>query len=528
MALGYSASDAALTFPSSWYTGRLASDPPGQMSQGEGVIVNGTGSQTSTGHRWGDYTSMNVDPTDDCTFWYVNEYYPVTSATTWRMRVGSFKFPNCGAGVTGIDGTVTEFGGGALPGVTVTSSSGPSTTTDGSGNYLLSLPPGTYDVTYSKAGYFPQTVNGIVVPAVGTVTVDVQLTVIGGGPDLNIGDTSVVEGNSGTTDVFFTVTLSAPSGSVVTADFSTQDGSATVADNDYITSSGTIVFAPGQTSQNITVSVVGDLIFEPDENYFVSIGAVANANVVDGIGEGIIINDDKPLAAGTRDELIHDSRETRDLDSISRFWRISQKAHSSYEVILDAVTGDIGANGPDLLRLDTDGTTVLQTGASTSGGSSKSLHFENTDTTNHDAEFIRVHSLGCVADCDPNDTFRIRAYDTTYRMARFNNSATQVTVVVIANPTDQPVSGTIWFYQASTGNFLASQAVTITRQSTLVLNTSTIGALAGQAGSATFSNDAPFGALTGKAVAVEPATGFTFDTAMVPRPAATHMVPRDN
>jgi len=250
--------------------------------------------------------------------------------------------------------------------------------------------------------------------------------------------------------------------------------------------------------------------------------------VVDGVGEGLILNDDKPLAATTRDELIHDSRETRDLDSISRFWRISQKAHSSYEVIVDAVTGDMGPNGPELLRVDADGTTVLQTGASASGGTSKSLTFENTAAADNNAEFIRVHSLGCVADCDPNDTFRIRAYDTTYRMSRFNNSATQVSVVVITNTTSQPVSGNLWFYQAASGNLLASQAVAIAPLGTFVLNTSTIPALVGQAGSATFSNDASYGALTGKAVAVEPATGFTFDTAMVPRAAATHMVPRDN
>lgn len=97
MALGYSASDGVSTYPSSWYTGRLASDPLGSMPQGEGVIINGSGSQLSTGSRWGDYTSMNVDPVDDCTFWYINEYYPVTSSTEWYMRIGAFKFPTCGS-----------------------------------------------------------------------------------------------------------------------------------------------------------------------------------------------------------------------------------------------------------------------------------------------------------------------------------------------------------------------------------------------------------------------------------------------
>jgi hypothetical protein len=92
MALGFSASAATGTFPSVWYTGRLAGDPAGQMPQGEGSIINGIGSQTTTNHRWGDYTAMTVDPLDECTFWYINEYYAVTSSSTWRLRIGSFHF----------------------------------------------------------------------------------------------------------------------------------------------------------------------------------------------------------------------------------------------------------------------------------------------------------------------------------------------------------------------------------------------------------------------------------------------------
>jgi hypothetical protein len=92
MALGFSVSDGVSTFPGVRYTGRLSTDPLGQMPQGEGVLVNGTGSQTSSGHRWGDYTAMTVDNSDDCTFWYINEYYPVTSATAWRLRIGQFHF----------------------------------------------------------------------------------------------------------------------------------------------------------------------------------------------------------------------------------------------------------------------------------------------------------------------------------------------------------------------------------------------------------------------------------------------------
>lgn len=93
MAIGYSASDDTATYPSVWYSGRLTDDPLGTMPQGENSIVDGTGSQTSS-QRWGDYSSLNLDPVDDCTFWYVNEYLP-TSGSNWQLRIGSFGFDSC-------------------------------------------------------------------------------------------------------------------------------------------------------------------------------------------------------------------------------------------------------------------------------------------------------------------------------------------------------------------------------------------------------------------------------------------------
>jgi hypothetical protein len=99
-ALGYSVS-SSVTFPSVRYSGRLATDPLGQLPQGEAAIVNGTGSQTGTAGRWGDYSSMVVDPADDCTFWYTNEYYITTTAVNWQTMIGKFKFPSCVAPVGG-------------------------------------------------------------------------------------------------------------------------------------------------------------------------------------------------------------------------------------------------------------------------------------------------------------------------------------------------------------------------------------------------------------------------------------------
>src|SRR5215211_422149 len=99
MALGYSVVNGTTVFPGIRYTGRLAGDPLGQMTLGEGTIVDGAGVQTTTNSRWGDYTDMTVDPTDDCTFWYVNEYYTIagqaSSPAGWQTRIGSFKLPGC-------------------------------------------------------------------------------------------------------------------------------------------------------------------------------------------------------------------------------------------------------------------------------------------------------------------------------------------------------------------------------------------------------------------------------------------------
>ena len=101
MALGYSVVNGVDVFPGIRYTGRSAGDAAGQMTLGEGTIIDGTGVQLTTSSRWGDYTSMNVDPTDDCTFWYVNEYYQVSgvigvNTAPFQTRIGSFRLPGCG------------------------------------------------------------------------------------------------------------------------------------------------------------------------------------------------------------------------------------------------------------------------------------------------------------------------------------------------------------------------------------------------------------------------------------------------
>ena len=93
IALGFSASGQR-TYPSVYVAGRAPSDPAGAMF-GPLVIVNGSGVQVQSYKRWGDYSSMTVDPKDDCTFWYTNEYYATTGSFNWSTRIGSFRFNSC-------------------------------------------------------------------------------------------------------------------------------------------------------------------------------------------------------------------------------------------------------------------------------------------------------------------------------------------------------------------------------------------------------------------------------------------------
>ena len=93
IALGYSASSASVK-PSIRYATRLATDKINTLAN-ETVVIQGGGSQTGTYTRWGDYSHLSVDPVDDCTFWYTNEYLKKDGSWNWSTRINSFKIKNC-------------------------------------------------------------------------------------------------------------------------------------------------------------------------------------------------------------------------------------------------------------------------------------------------------------------------------------------------------------------------------------------------------------------------------------------------
>jgi hypothetical protein len=225
------------------------------------------------------------------------------------------------------------------------------------------------------------------------------------------------------------------------------------------------------------------------------------------------------IQTDTKLELIHGSNLQRSLAAAGNvakqdFFPIRTQPHRSWEVVVDGATGDIvGSGGPNVVRVDSDLTTVIQTAAPIGTGVSKSLRWENGGAAAFD-NFVRVESAGCTTNCTAEDGYRIRSYDTTYSVSRFNNSATQVTVLVIQNSSTDPVTGTISLWN-SAGALVGSQPVSLSANTTFVLNTASMAP--GVGGTITLTHDGRYGSLAGKAVAVEPATGFTFDTAMTPR-----------
>lgn len=94
MGLGFSVSSSSV-YPSIRYVGRLAGDPLGTFPQGETTLIAGSGSQTYSAARWGDYSTLTVDSTNGCTFWYTQEYMEYTDDWDWQTRIGSFAHADC-------------------------------------------------------------------------------------------------------------------------------------------------------------------------------------------------------------------------------------------------------------------------------------------------------------------------------------------------------------------------------------------------------------------------------------------------
>jgi hypothetical protein len=159
IALGYSKSSTTVK-PGIYITGRHGPIPPGSEDPlgtmgAEIEMQAGIGSQLAAGNRWGDYSGMTLDPIDQCTFYYTNEYLKANGSFNWSTRIASFKFPSCisAANLYGtVTGTITSVETGApISGVRVALSNGYAGASNASGVYTILVPAGTYTASAADA-----------------------------------------------------------------------------------------------------------------------------------------------------------------------------------------------------------------------------------------------------------------------------------------------------------------------------------------------------------------------------------------
>jgi uncharacterized repeat protein (TIGR01451 family) len=289
-------------------------------------------------------------------------------------------------------------------------------------------------------------------------------------------------------------------------------------------SAGTLSCSLGSLAASASASVTVNVNVSPSAALSLSSTAIVSGGAPDPFAANNSDTETTQLApAAAEGELAHGTRLTADLASLGSWadvdlYRLRQQAYASYEIVLDAASGDVGAGaGPHLERLAADGSTVLQAAQAVGAGSSRTLRFLNSTAAPIDGQRLRVRSASCGSDCGADDAYRLRAWDTTLSIPRFNNSASQVTIVILQNREGAPVTGRIHFWSAG-GALLHTELLGLVPHASLSLNTAAIPALAGQGGSITIAHDGGYGALAGKSVALEPATGYAFDSFAESRP----------
>lgn len=236
-------------------------------------------------------------------------------------------------------------------------------------------------------------------------------------------------------------------------------------------------------------------------------------------------NDNGPWQSGfTDNEITPGSVQEHDMEGDDEDWIIlSQRPYSSYEVRVDGM-GDgltLTTGSGDLLAVDlveSDGTVVASGYNMNPAGVDRRITFSNDTATANNDQQIRVSSPACAPACSAAGSgYTLRLFDTTYNVSRFNNGGTQTTVAILQNSLDSSVSGTLYLFNPA-GTLLGSQGVSINGHGVAVVNTAGIPGAAGVAGSMILTNSGGYGGLSGKAIALEPSTGFTFDTIMTSRP----------
>jgi hypothetical protein len=232
--------------------------------------------------------------------------------------------------------------------------------------------------------------------------------------------------------------------------------------------------------------------------------------------EGDLLED----GSGTSNFLMPGDTQEHDLESTiilaDNDWiRIGRNNYHSYEARVTETTFALNINGacaicPAFDRVDAAGTVLTPSvGAAAGAGVIRWIDAPGGSAD----QFLRIsvpplQILGILSG------YQVELTDTSYAVPRWNNTSTQVTVYLIQNHGSAAVTGNVYFF-GPTGTLLHTQPFTIAAHGIEVFNTAGIPALAGQSGAAIVAHTGAAGTLAGKAVALEPGTGFTFDTPFV-------------
>ena len=331
---------------------------------------------------------------------------------------------------------------------------------------------------------------------------------------LSVADAETIEGDGGTGTLVFPVTLSAPSGFPVTVGFATASGSA-AAPGDFTAASGTLSFPAGAAERTVDVVIVRDLQDETDETFTLGLSSPTNATLADATAVGPIRDDDAPGAAGAGPRHALVGRPGRhpgpaaDADPYRSRRRRTRPTRSWWTPLRRP-----GA-GPLLDRLAADNSTVLQPRRRwaparrvSCAGRTRHVRPSPRSTCACAAPTARrtAGPTTCTA-CAPTRR-RCAARASTTRQAGHGLSDAEPQAAPRSRAT--PGSGT----RPARCSRAAARA---RRAASLVLNTSTLPGLAGQSGSLTVTQR-PLRSAQRKAVALEPATGFSFDSPLAPRP----------
>ena len=178
---------------------------------------------------------------------------------------------------------------------------------------------------------------------------------------VSINDVTATEGNAGTKTFTFTVTQTPSSVSTVTVQYATADGTAKVSDSDYVATSGTLTFAPGEVSKPVNVTVNGDTKFEANETFFVNLGSATNAGIADGQGQGTITNDDPIPSLSIGDSVVTEGNS----GSVSALFPVTLSSATGATTTVSFATSDGTATAASGDYVATSGIVTIPAGSTT-------------------------------------------------------------------------------------------------------------------------------------------------------------------